>query len=328
MMQRNNTTLRTTFLFFILIVLTLTSCKHKKADFAGDAPVKVNDFIAAFAPITLPYAVADTNINAFADTVTISHSVLSQFIADSILNQIINTNKAYTLHPVGRFDKDKEVYLLFNVIQKDLIQEVVVVFNKDNKFLSGKELITNEKDEDGYIHTLTINKEPTFTVSKERVNEQTKQVQFSRVGWVYNSAGGFMVIINDTNEDPKKVGVVLNPIDTLPRKNKLSGEYITDRQNFISIRDGKDAKMYAFFIHFEKKEGTCTGELKGMMTMTDDNTGIYSQAGDPCIIDFNFEGNQITLKEKGSCGNRRGMECYFDDTFIKIKELKKKHAKG
>ena len=176
--------------------------------------------------------------------------------------------------------------------------------------------------EEGYIQSLSINKEPTFTVSKERMNPQTKQLEFTHIGWVYNTAGIFMVIVNDTNEDKKKVGIILNPIDTLPRKNKLSGEYATDKKNFMSIRDGKDANTYQFFIHFEKKEGTCVGELKGILQMKSPQEGIYSQGGDPCVIDFTFEGNEVTIKEKGSCGNRRGMDCFFDDTFTKKRAKK------
>ena len=311
------------FSLLLTVVIAIFSCKHNKTDLAGDSPVKVNDFIAAFPPLTMPYTVADTNINAFADTITIGHKVLCQFIHDSVLDAFIDTKKSFIIHPIGRIEKEKEIYLLFNVIQKNDVQEVAVVFNKQNNFQAAKALLSNDYDEDGYIHSLSINKEPTFTVSKERINTQTKLVQFTKVGWIYNSAGAFMVVVNDTNEDPKKVGVVLNPIDTLPSKNKLSGDYTTDKQNFMSIRDGKDAKTYLFFIHFEKKEATCVGELKGQLKMTDEGTAVYSQAGDPCIIDFNFEGNEVTLKEKGSCGNRRGMDCYFDDTFIKKKEAKK-----
>ena len=323
----NNVLRSIQFLLLIILSFAIFSCKNKKADLAGDAPVKVNDFIAAFPPLTLPYMVADTNINAVEDTITIGHKVISQFIPDSVLDELIETKLKYIIHPVGRIEKEKEIYLFFNVIQKGQVQEVVLVFNKENKFLAAKTLLSNDHDEDGYIHSLSINREPTFTVSKERINKETKQVQFTRVGWVYNTAGVFMVVVNDTNEDPKKVGVVLNPIDTLPRKNKLSGEYVTDKLNFMSIRDGKDANTYMFFIHFEKKDGTCVGELKGQMKMTNETTGIYSQAGDPCIIDFNFEGNEVTLKEKGSCGNRRGMDCYFDDTFVKRKEAKKAKKK-
>ena len=136
-----------------------------------------------------------------------------------------------------------------------------------------------------------------------------------------------MVVINDSNEDEKKNSVIINPIDTLPHKNKLSGNYIRDKKNFISLRDRKDANSYMFFIHFEKEDGSCTGELKGVLKMKTPTTAVYAEGGDPCVIDFTFDGNDITIKEKGSCGNRRGMECFFDDTFTKRKETKTSRKK-
>ena len=61
--------------------------------------------------------------------------------------------------------------------------------------------------------------------------------------------------------------------------------------------------------------------------MKDATHAIYSEGGDPCVIDFYFEGNEVVVKEKGSCGNRRGMNCFFDDTYIKKKEAKTQKKK-
>ncbi len=132
-----------------------------------------------------------------------------------------------------------------------------------------------------------------------------------------------MIVINDSNEDPKKTAVI-NPIDTLPKKNKLSGDYVRDKKNYISLRDTKKPNVYQFFIHFEKNEGSCTGELKGELKMKDATTAEFRENGDPCVIDFTFSGNQVSLKEQGSCGNHRGIKCYFNDTFIKKKEPRNK----
>lgn len=166
-----------------------------------------------------------------------------------------------------------------------------------------------------------------FLMSKEKLGLD-KQLQYTRTGWVYSPDASFMVVIHDTNEDENKNNTIIDPIDTLPRKNKLSGNYIQDKKNFISLRDGKDINHYLFFIHFEKKEGNCTGELKGAFEMKTANTGIYTTNGDPCIIDFTFDGNTIDVKEKGSCGNHRGIECYFDDSYTKKKEPKLSKKKG
>lgn len=307
-------------LFVCIFTLTI-ACKQKKANLSGDIPVKVNDFVAAFPVAALPYTIADTALLQTSDTTHISHKIFNQFIPDSVLQPAIDTDESFEILPVVRVEKpkDKEYYLLANIKQKKKVFLVVLVFSKKNKFLAARILFDNQQNE-GYQYSLTVNKEPTFIVSQEKINPETKLLQFTRVGWIYaTTTSTFMVVVNDSNEDVAKLSVVLNPIDTLPQKNKLSGDYLEDGKNFISLRDGKDANTYLFFIHFEKKGGTCIGELKGDMKLKDATNAVYSVSGDPCIIDFVFKNNEITLKEQGSCGNRRGIECFFNDTFIKKK---------
>ena len=57
--------------------------------------------------------------------------------------------------------------------------------------------------------------------------------------------------------------------------------------------------------------------------MKNTNAAQFKENGDPCIIDFRFEENEIILKEQGSCGNHRGIKCIFNDTFVKKKETRK-----
>lgn len=305
----------------LLLVVAILGCKDKKVDLSGDAPVKPNEFVKAFPILNLPFTVADTNLSKIGDSTIIGAAVLQQFVPDSAISILVNTNKKYLVHPIGRIEKSTENYLLATVIQNKKTLVVAFVFDKKNKFLAAKSVFENYSN-DGYLHSLSINREPTFVISKEKVTTDTKQLLFSRVGWIYGPDNMFMVVINDTNEDTKKSNEIINPIDTLPKANKLSGDYVQDKKNYISVRDGKYPNTYIFFIHFEKKEGTCVGELKGEFKMKDATTAVYNQGGDPCVIDFSFEGNDIALKEKGSCGNRRGMQCFFDDTFTKKKEVK------
>jgi hypothetical protein len=107
----------------------------------------------------------------------------------------------------------------------------------------------------------------------------------------------------------------------------LSGNYAKDKQNFISVRDGSNANKYLFFVHFER-DNNCTGELKGEMTLRDATHGYYQQSGDPCVIDFTFTSKNITVKERGNCGNHRGIKCFFDDTYKKKKESKPSLSKS
>lgn len=303
----------------VILLLVLTGCGEKKVDLSGDTPIKIADLVAVFPVIQLPYSVSDTNINKIADTVTIGYRAFQQFFPDSSISQIIGSEKNPLIHPVGKIEKDKETYLLVNfILRKKITRLVIFVLDKKNKFLSAKQLLGTDMDKQ-YTHSVSINREPTFLMVKEKMGKDNI-VQFTKTGWIYStSAASFMIVSNDSNEDPSKANVI-NPIDTLPRKNKYSGDYVRDKKNFISIRDGRKPNMYQFFVHFEKNEGSCTGELKGEMTMKDANKAQYSGAGDPCIIDFSFDGSEIRMKEQGTCGNHRGIKCFFDDRFIKKRE--------
>ncbi len=306
----------------VLLLITLVYCKPKKVDLSGNKPLKANEFLTAFPTIINNFYVADTNVLKVIDTTTIGINAIKQFVPDSVLGKILETKKKYNFHPIGKIEKPTELYLLAAITQKNKTETFVFVFDKLYKYVTYKQLLITDNNDD-YIHALTINKEPTFLLSKEKINAETKQLQFTRQGWAFSN-NSFMVVVNDSNEDEKKLQTIINPIDTLPRKNKLSGEYMEDSKNFMSIRDGKNVNTYLFFIHFEKKDGQCIGELKGNLVMKSANKGIYNIGGDPCIIDFEFKENEVRIKEQGSCGNRRGIDCFFKDTFIKKKEKKKK----
>ena len=310
----------------LLLAVIAFGCKPKKIDFSGNQPVKINEFIAAFPLIETQFSTADSTLEKTADSTIISYTIFAQFIPDSSLKKLSVDSKTSIIQPVGRIEKQKEIYLIATFKYHKKIVLATFVLDKKYKFLASKELLNNFHTDD-YNHFISINKEPTFLISQEKLNAD-KQLQFSRVGWVFNNTGRFMVVINDSNEDEKKNSVIINPIDTLAHKNKWSGNYVKNNKNFISLRDGKNINTYLFFIHFEKNDEVfCSGELKGVLNLKTPTTAIYSMGGDPCIIDFTFEGNTITVKEKGSCGNRRGMQCLFDDSFTRKKEIKPTHKK-
>ena len=45
--------------------------------------------------------------------------------------------------------------------------------------------------------------------------------------------------------------------------------------NIVSIRDDSKAGRINFFIHFDRNNGECTGELKGDASFTSANTAVY-----------------------------------------------------
>lgn len=224
----------------------------------------------------------------------------------------------YVIHPAGRIHNDDVDYLVTKFSSGKKIKLVAFVLDSKHTYLSNYLLLDNHQS-DKYRRNVSITSEPTFITKREKENAKN-EVVYTRNGYAFNKASNnFTEVLNDSNEDQKKSNEIINPVDTLPSTNKFSGDYITDRKNFISIRDGKDALTYMFFIHFEKNGADCTGELKGEMTLTTETNAVYKESGDACVINFKFSGNNVSVKEEGNCGNHRGINCPYDFTFRKKK---------
>jgi hypothetical protein len=286
--------------------------------------LKINDFNAAFKNIELPIRINDTNLISFTDTIKIGRKALEQFLPDSVVDAIApKLVKNASIFTVGKIEKETEYYLLLN--NKDTKKQTVsvIAFSKKNVFL-GYQILTQfdltQKGSQFYGKTLLINKEPTFLIEENKLDPE-QGLTNEKKGWAYTEQG-FRLIYLDANIKPEQKAI-LNPIDTLPTVNTLSGDYARDKKNFISLRDFGNANKYQFFLHFEKKEGTCVGELKGLLNFNK-NQATYSEKGDPCTIQFTITGNVIKIKEDGNCGNHRNMTCYFNDSYDKKRKAKSK----
>ncbi|MEY4278707.1 MAG: hypothetical protein RL377_711 [Bacteroidota bacterium] len=300
------------------------ACGEKKTDLSGNTPLKINDFNKAFKAAELPVTISDSNLKKYSDTLTIGRKALAQFVPDSVVENIValKNNKAQ-IHPLIRIEKEEEYYLLLNVQHPHKQEIAVVVFSKKNKYLDYK-LITefndNNKTSRLYGKTLSINREPSFLIEENKMGTDNA-LTYEKKGWAYTDSA-FRLIYFDSNKKPENK-VVINPIDTLPDNNTFSGNYGSDSKNFISLRDHGTPNKYQFFMHFEKRDGACVGELKGILDFNK-NMATYREKGDPCIIHFNIQGNNISIKEEGNCGNHRGITCYFNDNYSRKKKAKKK----
>jgi hypothetical protein len=310
------------YLSNLLILLALIGCAETKTDLSGNTPLKINDFNAAFKNIDLPIRINDTNLVAFTDTVEIGRKALAQFLPDSVVDAIApKVLKHASIFTVGKIEKETEYYLLLN--NKDAKKQTVsvITFSKKNVFL-GYQILTQfdltQKGSQFYGKTLLINKEPTFLIEENKLDPE-QGLTHEKKGWAYTEQG-FRLIYLDANIKPAQKAII-NPIDTLPTLNIYSGDYARDKKNFISLRDFGDANKYQFFLHFEKKEGSCVGELKGLLNFNK-NQATYSEKGDPCTIQFTITGNIIKIKEDGNCGNHRNMTCYFNDSYDKKRKPK------
>jgi hypothetical protein len=304
-------------LLFIALVL---SCKDNKKTAANNTG-QTKDIFDSYKELKLPFSVTDSSMEKVADTSTISFPFFTQFVPDTIFNNPFGKDRKLTVRPIGKIQvKNKETYLATLVSSKTNSAIYLSVFN-NKKFTVSMPLITG-KDDDA-ADAATIDKKLSIVINREWIEK--KQDLYSRTIYAYNNIGQFTIILTETNEERNNAEKLLvNPLDTFQKKNKYSGEYMNGKKKFLSIRDGKTPSEYLFFVHFENlsEDEPCGGELKGRFTMVSDNTGMYSEKGDPCSIDLSFKGNQVKVKENGSCGNHRGIKCFFNDTYTKKKEPK------
>jgi hypothetical protein len=311
-------------LFWLSMILILNACRNASPDLSGNEKINADDFMKVFNAIKLPVSITDTSLKNFGDTIKISKAVFAQFVPDSALNIFANNIGAgFIIHPAGSIHKNEKDFLMAKFTSNKKIQLGVFVLDDKHKFLTSFPLLSNLQ-KDNYNHSLTITEEPTFIFKKQKITDNNGSL-YSRNGFAYNSTmNAFEQVLHDSNEDTLRNNEIINPIDTLSATNKFSGDYIGDKKNFISVRNGKDSLTYSFFLHFEKNNGACIGELKGAMTLKDKNSAVFSESGDPCVINFKFTSSTIKIKEEGNCGNHRGITCPIDLSFKKKVQPKKK----
>jgi hypothetical protein len=310
----------------LLCFTILLGCKDDKKK-SSNAAITVEDFFNEYNKLKLPFTVNDSTMRKLPDTATIDYAEFKQFIPDTVFNNPFGTERKFVLHPIGKIEKDKETYLTTYVTSKGHSAIYLSVFN-NKKFSVSMPLIVSNTDD--VNDAASIDKKLSIVISKEWTDKD--DLLYNRIIYAYNNVGMFTTILTETNEERSNVeAAILNPLDTFPKKNKYSGDYLKGKKNLLSLRDGKTPTQYMFFIHFQnegdEETEACGGELKGQLNMVSEKTGVFSQVGDPCMIDFTFAGNEIKIKENNSCGNHRGIKCFFNDTYTRKKETKQ-GAKG
>lgn len=305
------------YLAAIIFLLLAGGCKNKKT-LSGNEHVEAEEFFEAYNELKLPFTVSDTSLKNIADTNTISYSIFTQFIPDSVFNTPFGKDRQITIQPIGKIEqKGKETYFASLVSSKSRSAVYLSVYDK-NKFTTNIPLLISNDDE--IIHSASIDKKLTIVINEEWTVKN--DIYYDRTIYAYNNVGIFTTVLTETNADRSSEAVIVNPLDTFPKKYKYSGDYTKGTKNLLFIRDGNLPNEYRFFVHFtnDNKEDPCGGELKGIFTMTSEKSGVFTGKYDPCVIDFNFSNNQVQVKETGSCGNYRGIKCFFNDSFAKKKE--------
>lgn len=288
--------------------------------------VEVNDFIDFFPEVKLPYELNDsTLLRKESDSMLIGNKIFAQFIPDTVLSKDFGKSAKPKLYSLGQArEKGKETYLFVKAIQGSKRAGYLICFDKDNHYLNSMPIIKSGFDTWMHDYASLDKKYQITTYRDKTVNGEVQH--FKRNIYIYNSGvNTFTLILTEPNEEA--IETIINPIDTLAHKHKYAGDYIKDKKNFISFRDGKNESELLFFVHFEKDKGECTGELKGTAKISSGKLARYQEIGNPCSIEFTFNPTNVVMKEIQGCGSYRDIKCFFEGTYPRKKEPTAKPAK-
>jgi hypothetical protein len=315
----------------VLVVLTLVllmGCKQKKkVSLAGEEPVEASDFIAFFPSRNLPFVFADSLLQKKEnDSLLISNKVFTQFVPDSVLQKIFGKNAKLKTYPLGKVQVSRaETYLFAKVVSPSKKAAFILVFDASDNYLAS--LLVLRSDGNRSVQTITLlDNKYTITKTQTRKNADGSSSEGKEIYAFSAESKDFMLIMTDALDD--KLTELQNPIDTFGRKHKFAADYGSGKLNLVSIRDGRKNDRLSFFIHFEKNNGECKGELKGEAMLRSANLAEYRLAGDPCVLQFRFSSTSVTLREIEGCGARRDLRCSFDGTFVRKKVAKPKTSKS
>lgn len=307
------------YFFLLPLILLLIFCKSKKTSLQDEDEVEVADFIEFFPDIELPFQVADTSLlrKTTDTTLQISYKIFTRFIPDSIIAKDFGKTARPVFTALGKVtEKGHETYLFAKAVAGNKRVAYLATFSRKDEFLGAMPLVRTGFTRYTSAYGLL---DPKFQITTYYQTRSADGTKFKKNVYFYNrETNDFTLIFTEPNEDI--IENVINPIDTLPKKHKYAGDYVKDKRNFVSIRDGSRAGELTIFIHFEKENGTCNGELKGPARFINNTTAQYYQNGNPCAIELSFTSTRVKIKETGGCGTYRDIRCFFDGTFMKKKK--------
>lgn len=305
---------------FVFICIIFLGCHSKKTG-NDDKEFSYEQFSDQFSKASLPYQLSDTALLHNKDTASIHYTDFSSFIPDSLKKKVFGKSGRVKYFPLRKIDfKDGSFYIVKGTANN---KKATFLLSFDKKQELGAVMPYLIPDDDPTTSQNTII-DKSFSISAN-ISQKKPNEALAEGKNVYEydaKTKKFILIMTDPLNDLNQE--IVNPIDTLSRKQKHTGDYAIDKKNFISVRDGRYPNQLMFFIHMESGDNDCTGEFKGEMLVTSSTTAIYRQGGDPCVMSFSFSPNSVTIKEDEGCGSHRGLNCSFNGRFSLKKEQKSK----
>lgn len=313
------------FSILLLLLLAVFSCKEKKPKELADADLTAVDFITLAATLPYPVLVNDSVINRKEkDSSLINVETYKTFLPDSVYKQFYPKSKGLKLYLLGKVkDGEKGNYMLVKSIQGKNKGVQLLYFNEKAAYL-GSMNVTALLPKGTGIRYCRIDSKHNISFIQER-KTGTGEWWTNETIYFMDENGKFIVAMTNSTEDLSDL-IMGNPIDTLSRTQTYSADYSLDKKNLVSIRDGKTEKEFEFFIHFSKQNGDCVGEVKGTGEWIARNKGIFRDASSDCVISFDFSASSVRITEQ-NCGLYRGITCFFEGSYPRKAEPKKKKKK-
>jgi hypothetical protein len=302
---------------FLLLLFVMSCNTDKKVKTQGDDDITVSDFVSFFPNAVFPYVISDPLlIKKENDSLRISLVAFKSFVGDSVFVKYFGAKGKPKLFPLAKGkDSDENVFLFIKSVSTGK-RGYVFCFSKKLQYLNSMRIAETDNDPN-FRQYCEVNRNMNFKIIEER--KKGDHFDIKEDNFFLDNSGRFRTAVIVSNKDLSDE-VPVNPIDTLPKKNKYSADYIQDKKNIVSVRDGVTAKEFLFFIHFSKQGGECTGELKGRAEFTGTNKAVYADKSGPCKIEFTFSGSSVGIRETGGCGSYRGITCFFEGRYAKRKE--------
>jgi len=302
----------------VLIVFLCWACSNKKKDESGFSYEK---FSGLFPSEQTSYQLTDAELNNNKDTTAIRSPEFSNFITDSIKTKLFGKGARVRYIAMAKVKAPKNTsYYIVKASSGTKKAALLLPFTNDQFDGAFSFLIPDSDPTTTQLSTIDKSNAIIKTVTQKKSNGDVAEGK-DVYQYVPEAKQFTLLLTNPLNNAAE----LINPLDTLSRKHRLAGDYLKDKKNFISIRDGRSSTELLLFVHIQK--GECSGEIKGTLLLASSTRGVYRQSGDPCELNFQFAGNSISLKEGGGCGSRRGLDCSFDGTYTRKKETKPKSTK-
>jgi hypothetical protein len=312
-----------TKLFILLVAgsILFTGCKSRKPPvLSGDEPVAVSDFIDFFQPLELSYQAGDTLLEKKEkDSLLISYKIFTKLVPDTVLTKVFGKGVKPKIYALGKAQVSKaETYLLVKAGTPARKALILLIFDAKEKFIASIPVLVPDSRKET-TQSFILDKRFAITRSIQRKNADGSLSEGKDV-YVLNAENRqFVLVLTEALED--KITELINPIDTLSRKHKFAADYGSGKMNLVSVRDGRKSDRVSFFIHFETGNGSCSGELKGEARWLSPGKAVYREDGDPCVLNFVFSSNSVSLSEEG-CGARHGLNCSFNGSYTRRKYVK------